>query len=659
MSVADLSPLRIVTGNGTRGPFGFVDGATSVPWESSSHLYVVRLDEDGVATAQTEGTHYTVTQSLDSETNLYTGSITLAGSQDVLAAASGATPAERLIIYRQAPLANSVELANGTRFDSGVFTRFTNRVALLLQEQQRQIDSAIKLPIYESAAAFDDALQRANKIVGFDADGELALLTIAEAGSDAAQLVTEQIFTGDGSDTTFTLSNVAVGSESAVLVFVGGAVQSATDYELTASGDDTIVTFDVAPSNGAEIIVRVLAYASDDVQSAEASATAAAASQATASAAATAAAASALSASASVALRFTWDTGTSDADPGSGKLRVNHATIASATRIYLSETDYLGTDVAAIIATWDDSNSAVRAYIHLRKASNPAVFAVFSLTAANTDAGTYDKLTVAYLTGAGSFASGDVLVLSAQIVGDKGASGAGSGDVVAANNGSEYTASADAFLGNVGFSAFVLTLKAAANAAALRTLLSVPSSTEVAAAYQALDADLTALAALVTTAAGRSILTLTDPGADRLAFWDFSGTSYGHLALPSAMSISGTNLLLEEWVPIACSDETTALTTGTAKASFVFPYNVAVVGVGASVNTAGTAIQIDINDGGTSILSTKLTIDSGEKTSLTAATPAVISDAVIEAGAEVTVDIDSITGTWKGLKVWLIVRRTS
>lgn len=130
------------------------------------------------------------------------------------------------------------------------------------------------------------------------------------------------------------------------------------------------------------------------------------------------------------------------------------------------------------------------------------------------------------------------------------------------------------------------------------------------------------------------------------------------LAGGTSYTIEGIDVRDETW-DIASSDETTALTTGTLKSSLAFPYAVTVVSVGCSVNTAGTGLTVDINEAGTTILSTKLTLDSGEKTSLTAAVPAVISDTTIAAGAEVSVDIDAASGTSKGLKVWMIVRRTS
>lgn len=108
---------------------------------------------------------------------------------------------------------------------------------------------------------------------------------------------------------------------------------------------------------------------------------------------------------------------------------------------------------------------------------------------------------------------------------------------------------------------------------------------------------------------------------------------------------------------IACSDETTALTTGTAKVTFRMPRAVTLTAVRASVTTAptGAVLTVDINEGGSTILSTKLTIDATEKTSTTAAAAAVISDTALADDAEITIDIDTVGSTvaGAGLKVLL------
>lgn len=112
---------------------------------------------------------------------------------------------------------------------------------------------------------------------------------------------------------------------------------------------------------------------------------------------------------------------------------------------------------------------------------------------------------------------------------------------------------------------------------------------------------------------------------------------------------------------VAASDESTALTTGTAKVTFRMPCAVTLTAVRASLTTAqtsGSIFTVDINEAGTTVISTKLTIDNTEATSTTAATPAVISDASLADDALMTVDIDQIgDGTAKGLKITLIGTR--
>ena len=108
-------------------------------------------------------------------------------------------------------------------------------------------------------------------------------------------------------------------------------------------------------------------------------------------------------------------------------------------------------------------------------------------------------------------------------------------------------------------------------------------------------------------------------------------------------------------IQLAASDETTAIIAGTSKVTFRMPYAMTVTEVRASLSTAqtsGAIFTVDINDNGTTILSTKLTIDNTEKTSVTAATPPVISDTALADDAEITVDVDQTgDGTAKGLKI--------
>lgn len=106
-------------------------------------------------------------------------------------------------------------------------------------------------------------------------------------------------------------------------------------------------------------------------------------------------------------------------------------------------------------------------------------------------------------------------------------------------------------------------------------------------------------------------------------------------------------------IMVAVGDESSTLTTGTAKVTFRAPFAFTLTSVRANVNTASTSgvVTVDLNESGVSVFSTKLTIDQGEKTSATAATGIVISDAAIADDAEMTVDIDTAGTGAAGLKI--------
>ena len=159
-------------------------------------------------------------------------------------------------------------------------------------------------------------------------------------------------------------------------------------------------------------------------------------------------------------------------------------------------------------------------------------------------------------------------------------------------------------------------------------------------------------------------LSADDLGSDKIYFWDDSAAKATGLTVGTGLSITGTTLnasALPIEIGLACSDETTALTTGTAKVTFRMPCAMTLTAVRATLTTApvGSTLIVDINEGGTSILSTKLSIDASEKTSTTAATSAVISDSSLADDAEITIDIDQVGSTTAGagLKIWLIGTR--
>lgn len=140
-------------------------------------------------------------------------------------------------------------------------------------------------------------------------------------------------------------------------------------------------------------------------------------------------------------------------------------------------------------------------------------------------------------------------------------------------------------------------------------------------------------------------------------------TFLGLTVYTTALAQSAVAPAVVESFIIACSDETTALTTGTAKASFRIPYAFTITDVRATVGTAptgATLLTVDVNEAGTTILSTKLTFDASELTTTTATTPRVISDTSLADDALITIDIDAVGSTiaGAGLKVSITGYRT-
>jgi hypothetical protein len=191
-------------------------------------------------------------------------------------------------------------------------------------------------------------------------------------------------------------------------------------------------------------------------------------------------------------------------------------------------------------------------------------------------------------------------------------------------------------------------LATAPDAAAARTALDVYSKSEVDAAIVAgggyTDSEaITAVSGAMIAGTGIDITTGGSPQAISIA-------------------VDQAELKPTEFLLLAASDETTAIVAGTSKITFRLPYAFTVTAVRASLSTAqtsGAPVTVDINEGGASILSTRITIDNGSKTSVGSSPQPVVADASLADDAEITVDIDAVgDGTAKGLKVTLIGHRT-
>ena len=113
----------------------------------------------------------------------------------------------------------------------------------------------------------------------------------------------------------------------------------------------------------------------------------------------------------------------------------------------------------------------------------------------------------------------------------------------------------------------------------------------------------------------------------------------------------------KETMIMAITGEDDSLTTGTGKVTWQMPFAMTATGIKASVKTApvGSTIIVDLNEAGSTVLSTKLSIDDGETSSDNADEPPVFSDTALADDAIMTVDVDQVgSGTaGVGLKVYL------
>lgn len=128
-------------------------------------------------------------------------------------------------------------------------------------------------------------------------------------------------------------------------------------------------------------------------------------------------------------IRYAFEASTSMAAPASGGLRLNNAALASVTAIAVNATNSDAVDVSDFIATWDDSTNTVKGYVEVRKEGSGAVLGLYQLTSI-TDNTTWLQFAVTYVSGSGAFTAADSIYLTPYRTGNKGADGAGTGDVV-------------------------------------------------------------------------------------------------------------------------------------------------------------------------------------------------------------------------------------
>jgi hypothetical protein len=240
--------------------------------EADLEVYVV-VDATGVATLKTISTHYTV-----SGGDGAVGTVTM-----LTAPATG----ETLVIVRNLSLVQEVDLVNNDSSDAEVIEDALDKLTMMAQQNSARLDRSFTLADSDtSGASLTLPVPTADNLIGWNSDAtalenypdivpsaeaaaaaavSAAAALASEIAAEAAQVAAEAAaaaaavgnltvneFTGDGSDTTFTLS-VTPSSETNTQVYLSGVYQEKSEYTVVG----TTLTFSTAPANGVSIEVVI------------------------------------------------------------------------------------------------------------------------------------------------------------------------------------------------------------------------------------------------------------------------------------------------------------------------------------------------------------------------------------------------------------------
>ena len=460
MTVSTTTLKNSYSGNGSTTAFAY-----GFKVFDSSELKVYIRSSTGTETLKSEGTgsaHYGVS-GVGSSSG---GNVTF-----VTAPASG----ETVVILRDTALTQSLDLVENDPFLSDSFEDSLDKLTHTVQELDEEVQRSFKVSKTNSITTpefTDSASDRASRVLGFSSagntleatTGRVNTVTVSNVATSSGSpgSATASFTTSSGAlalgipigqtghagismqySTTTTDSDPGAGFirlnntslNSATIMYVDDSA-GATDsspwvqaWDKSSSGSKGCITLAGNPNSSSPLVIfKVNGTVTD-------------ASGYTKVPVAYVAGSTSITNSAEISVQFspagdgdvagldyTFSTTTTDSDPGTGVLRLNHGTIGSATAIYIDDSDANSADVSAYLLTWDDStNSADRGQIYITKKSAPANFAIFKVSGASTDASGYVKLAVTHVSSSGSFSDTDPIAVEFNRTGNAGADGTMSG----------------------------------------------------------------------------------------------------------------------------------------------------------------------------------------------------------------------------------------
>ena len=347
-------------------------------------LLVTLINTLGAEIVQVIATNYTVTGGKNSNGQPGTGSVIMA-----IAPASG----ESLRIERVTPVIQDVDFNLGSNFNPESVEAMADRDRLIVQEVKTLVDRAVTLSTTDQLGGVSAVLPPAVPLLFLRWD---ALGLALESGGG---------FTWKGQWTTSAPYNADDYVQNLGSTYIAKTTHVAGASTQPGVGGSWPTVWDLVASKG-------------DLGSPGLDA----------------------------GIPWNFDSTITMANPGSANLRLNNASLASVTAIAVNYNCAMTGNplVTNWVLAWDDSTTpSAKAFLLIRDTSNPENFAIYLVNAALTDNSTWAQIPVTHVSSSGAL-TGQISVQFSR-VGDRGAAGAGSGDMLAANNLSDVANAATAF----------------------------------------------------------------------------------------------------------------------------------------------------------------------------------------------------------------------
>ena len=362
---------------------------------------------------------------------------------------SGNTPPDTksVVLLRNITKTQLTDYVENDSFPAETHESALDKLTMLVQD----VDNAVTGDIFRFAESVGDAgtvtitktaAQRASKVLAFDTSGNLqadqeigtfkgnwaastayVIRDLIKDTSNNNIYICNAVHTSSGSQPISGNTDVAKWN---LIVDAASATTSATAAATSATASATSATASATSATASATSATASATSATTASTQASNASTSASNASTSATSAASSATEATGAVGAVAWKYTFSTTTSMADPTAGKLRFNHATLASVTAIAIDATsaDSGNPDVSDLIASIDDgTNSTHEGYIFVRKSGTPATFMAYSVTGAVVDNTGWLQIPVTHSASGGTLSDTDSLYISFARSGNVGATG--------------------------------------------------------------------------------------------------------------------------------------------------------------------------------------------------------------------------------------------